>query len=99
MKYSAARPKKRQPGVVRDAILETLAYLPRGGSIEEIETGVVQRIGPTPQSSIRSYLRLNTPKFFVNPERGIYRIREDSQQVLPLAGDHSGRPAFLNRAA
>ena len=31
--------------------------------------------GPTPQSSIRSYLRLNTPAVFVREERGVYRLR------------------------
>ncbi|TDO06722.1 site-specific DNA-methyltransferase (adenine-specific) [Halomonas ventosae] len=31
-------------------------------------------VGPTPSSSIRSYLRLNTPDIFVREKRGVYRL-------------------------
>ncbi len=41
-----------------------------------------QRIGPTPASSIRSYLRLNTPRFFTKVDRGHYVVREEAQATL-----------------
>jgi len=49
------------PGQVRDAILNALAQSKQAMSVKEIEAKVSQAIGPTPTSSVRSYLRLNTP--------------------------------------
>jgi len=69
---------------VRDAIIETLAYRPRGATVAEIAQGVSERIGPTPPSSIRSYLRLNTPKLFTKIDRGHYVVREEAQVTLPF---------------
>lgn len=64
------------PGQVRDAILQVLARAPRPLSVREIE-GQVQKItGPTPPSSVRSYLRLNTPDLFVRDGRGVYGLRK-----------------------
>ena len=80
IKYTDAT--KRKPGSVRDAILETLAYRPRGATVGEITREVSQRIGPTPASSIRSYLRLNTPRFFTKVDRGHYVVREEAQATL-----------------
>lgn len=64
--------KKRRPGEVRDAIVEMLSAAPGTVSVAEIERGVVDRIGPVPASSIRSYLRLNTPGLFARTERAQY---------------------------
>ena len=47
-------------------------------SVKEIESRVRSVMGPTPNSSIRSYLRLNTPKVFVREGRGKYRVRRNS---------------------
>ncbi len=80
MKYSA----KRKQGAVRDAIVETLTYRPSGATVAEIVREVSARIGETPASSVRSYLRLNTPKLFTQFDRGHYRIREDAQTTLPF---------------
>ncbi|MGI8435564.1 MAG: DNA-methyltransferase [Chthoniobacterales bacterium] len=80
MKYSA----KRKHGAVRDAIVETLAYRPAGATVAEIAREVSARLGETPASSVRSYLRLNTPRLFLQEDRGHYRIRE-MQATLPLA--------------
>ncbi len=44
-------------------------------SAKEIESRVRKITGPTPASSIRSYLRLNTPGLFVREERGVYALR------------------------
>jgi DNA modification methylase len=63
---------KRRPGEVRDAIISILSERPYGASVTEIENGVIQMIGNTPSSSIRSYLRLNTPDLFVRTERAQY---------------------------
>ncbi|MBI3935910.1 MAG: site-specific DNA-methyltransferase [Betaproteobacteria bacterium] len=65
---------KHRPGAVRDAIVEVLSERPRGASVKEIEHEVAQRIGSVPSSSIRSYLRLNTPQMFVRMERAQYAL-------------------------
>jgi DNA modification methylase len=81
VKYSA----KRRHGTVRDAIVEALAYRPNGATIAEIVREVSARIGDTPPSSIRSYLRLNTPTMFAKVGRGHYRVREEAQTTLPFS--------------
>lgn len=96
VKYS--NPPKRRPGAVRDAIMDALAYRTRGATIAQITREVSQRIGQTPPSSIRSYLRLNTPKLFEKVDRGHYRVREEAQATLPLI-DPDGTRAPLNVAA
>jgi DNA modification methylase len=86
LKYSEEESsRKRKPGAVRDAIMETLAYRTRGATVAEIVNGVSQRIGPTPPSSVRSYLRLNTPKLFAKVDRGHYVVREEAQATLAFA--------------
>lgn len=65
------------PGRVRDAIIRALKISGEGLCVDQIGRRVSKDIGPTPTSSIRSYLRLNTPKFFVREERGIYRVRPE----------------------
>jgi site-specific DNA-methyltransferase (adenine-specific) len=66
--------KRNPPGLVRDAIVSVLKSRGRPLPVKEIEEGVGQLIGSTPGSSIRSYLRLNTPELFVNEERGHYGL-------------------------
>ncbi|HEX8716723.1 MAG TPA: DNA methyltransferase [Gemmatimonadaceae bacterium] len=78
---------KRKPGEVRDAIVAVLASTPAGVSLPEIERRVSQRIGAAAASSIRSYLRLNTPALFSRTARGCYALKENS---LSLA---AGYPA------
>jgi len=63
---------------VRDAILQVMSPSSRPLSVREIEERVLQMIGPTPTSSIRSYLRLNTPALFVREGRGCYLVRNSS---------------------
>jgi DNA modification methylase len=94
VKYSD--PPKRKPGVVRDAILDALAYRTNGATVAEITREVSERIGPTPASSIRSYLRLNTPKFFTKVDRGHYRVREEAQATLALLEPVGIRTSRLN---
>ena len=63
------------PGRVRDAILQILTLTSQALTVKQIEERVCKVMGPTPMSSIRSYLRLNTPALFVREDRGVYRAR------------------------
>lgn len=76
--------------------METLAYRTRGATVAEIAEGVSQRIGPTPPSSIRSYLRLNTPKLFTKIDRGHYVVREEAQATLAFA--NGSKPDSVGRS-
>ena len=67
--------RKQAPGRVRDAIVKVFEESEVPLRICEIEAGVRRQIGDTPTSSIRSYLRLNTPGLFVREQRGVYRAR------------------------
>lgn len=98
VKYSET---KRKPGAVRDAILDALAYRPRGATVAEIAHEVSTRIGETPASSIRSYLRLNTPKLFTKVDRGHYVVREEAQATLAFSeqNGHRTKPSAPARAA
>jgi len=63
------------PGQVRDAVQQVLSLSPHSLSVKEIEDRVSQVLGPTPTSSVRSYLRLNTPDLFVREKRGLYSVK------------------------
>ena len=65
------------PGRVRDAILQVLTLTSEALSVKQIEERVCKVIGLTPTSSVRSYLRLNTPNLFVREERGVYRVTQE----------------------
>lgn len=67
---------RRRPGEVRDAILAVLTPRAEGASVKEIVQRVRQLTGPTAPSSVRSYLRLNTPLLFRRTDRGWYVLRE-----------------------
>lgn len=64
---------RNAPGRVRDAVLRVLR-MSGGLSVRQIESRISKTIGPTPPSSIRSYLRLNTPRLFTRENRGVYSI-------------------------
>lgn len=70
------------PGRVRDAILQVMSLSSQPLSVKEIEQRVSQVIGPTPTSSVRSYLRLNTPHSFVRKNRGFYAVQGDIHQGI-----------------
>lgn len=65
------------PGQVRDAIMQVLTLTSEPLSVKQIEERVWKVIGPTPASSIRSYLGLNTPSQFIREGRGVYKVRRD----------------------
>lgn len=87
---------KRSPGAVRDAILEALHSRPDGETVAAIAEEVERRLGTTPASSIRSYLRLNTPEIFQRIDRGRYALaksahaREEAQAILPMIESMDG---------
>ena len=90
------------PGRVRDAILQVLGNTPEGLPVRQIEVRVVQEIGPTPGSSVRSYLRLNTPGIFVREQRGVYSVRPEVlaelQPNLELEVESRRQPFDLGRS-
>ena len=90
------------PGRVRDAILQILGNIPEGLPVRQIEERVVQAIGPTPGSSVRSYLRLNTPGTFVREQRGVYRVKSevlaDLQSNLELEVGSRRKPFEFGRS-
>ncbi len=71
------RTNRNSPGQVRDAIIQVMRFTLDGLSAKQIAERVDKVNGPTPESSVRSYLRLNSPELFVKEGRGIYRLRED----------------------
>lgn len=86
---------RRRPGEVRDAIVGVLEARSEGASIQEISAEVARLIGDVSSSSIRSYLRLNTPELFARTDRAQYRlagmeaeVREETSR-LSTAGDPS----------
>ena len=87
------RNPKNAPGRVRDAILDVLSAAPTPLKVATIIARVSQRIGETPPSSIRSYLRLNTPALFVREARGTYRARQNPsrQRHLSIPEPDEGR--------
>ena len=66
--------QRRPPGQVRDALVRVLSLAPAPLAVKEIEDRVGRMLGPIPTSSVRSYLRLNTPAVFARSERGTYSI-------------------------
>jgi DNA modification methylase len=82
---------RKAPGTVRDAIVYVMALTSKPLTVQEIEARVRKITGDTPPSSVRSYLRLNTPELFVREERGVYRLRHSPQtpvqRELPAIDD------------
>lgn len=68
-----------KPGVVRDAIVEHLKGLKGDASTEEIRTAIKTKIGEVSPSSVRSYLRLNTPGKFERTAHGRYKLSKASK--------------------
>lgn len=68
---------RQKPGAVRDAIVSTLTQRGAdGASVSEILGSVREQLGSElPASSVRSYLRLNTPKLFERVSLGKYKLR------------------------
>lgn len=91
----ASRRIKRRPGVVRDAIIECLRASAEGRSVAEIEGQVRRLIGPGASSSVRSYLRLNTPSTFLRLGRGRYVLRENTVEPYSSLGGPTQPKSFV----
>jgi DNA modification methylase len=65
---------RRRPGEVRDAIVRSLESRHIAATVQEITSDVIDLIGPVPASSVRSYLRLNTPAVFARTDRAQYSL-------------------------
>lgn len=83
---------KCRPGEIRDAILVALAGRPGGATVSEITETVQQLVTGAAPSSVRSYLRLNTPEIFERIGRGCYSLREAFAVREPRPGSY-GSPA------
>ncbi len=81
---------RRRPGEVRDAIVEVLEGRQGGATVQEITSKVVELIGDVPASSVRSYLRLNTPALFARMDRAQY-VLNGFERPQPVAA--ARRPA------
>jgi DNA modification methylase len=92
---------RNRPGHVRDAIFQVISLTSRPLSVKEIERRVCQMIGPTPTSSVRSYLRLKTPEYFVRESRGLYTVLGKSSVGIQsdlLANQEWQEPFCFERA-
>ncbi|MCE2403949.1 MAG: site-specific DNA-methyltransferase [Dehalococcoidia bacterium] len=92
---------RHAPGRVRDGILQVMSLTSKPLSVREIGERVSQVVGHTSDSSVRSYLRLNTPRMFIREERGVYRLRSDSSSGVQAALPPYGRwhpPISFERA-
>lgn len=65
---------RKRPGEVRDAILDVLGSSEGSVPMSAIISGVKDRLGDVPESSVRSYMRLNTPQHFVRMDRAQYSL-------------------------
>jgi site-specific DNA-methyltransferase (adenine-specific) len=66
--------------------MQVLSFSSRPLSVNELEARVCEVIGPTPASSVRSYLRLNTPTLFARASRGSYVLAgKYPAEVVPPA--------------
>lgn len=68
----------KAPGQVRDSILAYLGALGRDASLTEIVDAVDAKVGRVAESSVRSYLNLNSPGIFERTARGRYKLAAQS---------------------
>jgi len=92
---------RRRPGEVRDAIVQVLEGRSGGASVQEITGEVVELIGDVPASSVRSYLRLNTPAIFARMDRAQYSLNglDEPQRPIPRAAAMQAREFRFGRAS
>jgi len=69
--------QRKEPGIVRDAIIDVLSDAHGPMSAREVSSRVSALIGETPESSVRSYLLLNTPEKFRRAGRGLYELSQE----------------------
>lgn len=74
------------PGRVRDAVLHALQRADAPLTVQEIVSRVHETVGHVASSSVRSYLRLNTPGTFERAGLGIYRLASRDEDATSTAG-------------
>lgn len=72
---------RHAPGTIRDSIVDYLTSVGTEASIGDISKAVRRKLGDIPDSSVRSYLNLNTPETFERVRRGKYRLRVLTPEV------------------
>ena len=90
------------PGRVRDGIVQVMSLTSKALSVKEIEERISRVVGPTRGSSVRSYLRLNTPRMFIREGWGVYTLRSDASSGIQgeLSPDREWKaPISFGRAA
>lgn len=91
---------RRRPGEVRDAIVQALEGRHSGATVQEITSDVVDLIGPVAASSVRSYLRLNTPALFARTDRAQYLLSGfDMSRVVDAPARASAECFVFGRAS
>lgn len=86
---------RHNPGEVRDAIISVLESRPLGANVAEIVETVQAHLGYVSPSSIRSYLRLNTPAVFERPRRAYYSLKVKESATIPFAFIKTERKPFV----
>ncbi len=93
---------RQRPGYIRDAIYNVLDGALEPMALRDIESAVLDKIPGTSPSSIRSYLRLNTPETFSKPSRAHYLLREQAtfsygspEEVPPPASFNYGKTTLI----
>ncbi len=89
---------RNSPGSIRDAIIHVMSTSATSMSVSDIELRVSQIVGATPASSVRSYLRLNTPRIFRREDRGVYSLKERSQIRIEPQKSKSDRSLKIGSA-
>ena len=90
---------RRRPGEVRDAIVQVLKERNTATSTREITSAVAQMIGDVPASSVRSYLRLNTPELFVRVDRAQYSLNGIEEPTQAPQRPSQIEPVLIGKAA
>ncbi len=93
---SGSESSRRKPGEVRDAIFDFFREAGREATVAEVRLALAEKFkGELAPSSVRSYLRLNTPHEFESPREGVYRLKGDTPgQPIARASNRQYKPAL-----
>ena len=90
----------RPPGIIRDSIEDYLRTVGSPATLAQISQGVINQIGPTPTSSVRSSLDLHVGSTVERVGRGKYRFKGPGKQVNGFADEALGeKPIAAEPAA
>src|ERR1700681_2487299 len=83
------------PGAIRDSIEDYLRTVGGPATLAQISQGVINKIGDTPTSSIRSSLNLHVGASVERVGRGKYRFKGANGHTNGLANGYTNGHAFL----